>query len=272
MLQFPESPTQGIFCALLCWLVSPENDLPAPLSISVDDIGSPGCLFCNCIQLDFPNSPAAIVLIDTYTHFKVHVDIPIELSDDLHPKIYPTVKKSIFKGLHKASLNLGYFSSIPTSAVLCPCGKGEAHIATANVDLDCWTCTLNRRRCGKLTPLQRLWLVEASNTTGSIDSKPLTKTDLPRLLSKLCDYSSKWRDIGLHLGFRPGELDNIQAQPFLQFSAPQSWLGAMLTEWLQRAPDDTRGSSSIESLTHALHKNGISSIDIVYYEEILVNL
>ena len=261
VLQFPGGgPRQGIFCALLCWLVSPENDSRGPWSISVDEVGSPVCLFRNCIQFDLPKSPAAIILIDTYTHFEVHVDIPIELSGDLRPKVYPIIKKSIFQGLRKASLNLGYFNSTPTSALLCPCAKGDAHIATADVDLDCWTCTLSRKSCGKLTSLQHLWLVDPLTTAGNAVSKPLTETDLTRLLSKLCDYASKWRDIGLHLGFRPGELDNIQAKPFLQFGAPQSWLGAMLTEWLQRAPDDTRGSSSIESLTHALNECGIGTI------------
>ena len=39
-------------------------------------------------------------------------------------------------------------------------------------------------------------------------------------------------------------------------TAPESWFGAMLTQWLQRAPDldDTRGSSSIELLMNALSK------------------
>ena len=43
-------------------------------------------------------------------------------------------------------------------------------------------------------------------------------------------------------------------------TAPESWLGAMLIEWLQRAPNDTRGSSSIESLTHALNTCGIETV------------
>ena len=53
------------------------------------------------------------------------------------------------------------------------------------------------------------------------------------------------------------QLDNIQARPFLMQTAPESWLGTMLTEWLQRAPEDTQGSSSVESLMLALSKCGI---------------
>ena len=85
----------------------------------------------------------------------------------------------------------------------------------------------------------------------------LTERDLPDLLKELRKHAAKWRDIGTHLRFHPGELDNIQARPLLLATAPESWLGAMLTEWLQRAPDDTRGSSSIELLTHALSQCGI---------------
>ena len=43
-------------------------------------------------------------------------------------------------------------------------------------------------------------------------------------------------------------------------TAPESWLAAMLTEWLQRAPNDTQGSASIESLTHALNACGIEAV------------
>ena len=85
----------------------------------------------------------------------------------------------------------------------------------------------------------------------------LTESHLPELLDKLRDNASKWRGIGLHLGFRSGELDNIQARPFLQQGAPEIWLGAMLTEWLQRSPNDCRGSSSIENLRLSLEKNSI---------------
>ena len=74
-------------------------------------------------------------------------------------------------------------------------------------------------------------------------------------------HACKWRNIALHLRFLPGEIDNIEARPLLLRTAPESWLGAMLTEWLQRAPNDTRGNSSIESLMYALNKSGIETIE-----------
>ena len=73
-------------------------------------------------------------------------------------------------------------------------------------------------------------------------------------------HSHKWRDIGLHLGFHQGELENIQALPSLISSAPQSWLNAMLENWLQWTPGDPRGSSRppyIEDLKGALLRSGL---------------
>ena len=265
VLQFPGGgPRQGIFCALLCWLVSPENDSPAPWSITVDEVGSPVCLYRNCIQFEVPELVATVILIDTYTHFEVHVDIPLEDAEDVCPEEFPVIRKGIDKGLHKAALNLDYFDSIPSPALLCPCGRGEAaHVAEILAKSARWKCSLKNeaRKIGKLTPLQRLW-VDMQSATSTAKCKLLAESHLPKLLDKLNVHACRWRDIGMRLGFQFGELDNIQVKPFLQFGAPQSWLGAMLTEWLQRAPNDTRGSSSIELLTHALDECGIGTIKL----------
>ena len=260
-VQFPDGgPRKGIFCALLCWLVSPDNTSSYKWSISVDEIGAPICLYRNCVQFDLCDSPATVTLIDTYTHFEVHIDIEEEWIDDLYPKIIPAVRESIFKGLHKATINLRYYNSSPKPALVCPCGEGEAHIATGNIELGFWTCALSRpkRKCGKLTSHQRLCLL--SNT--SIDSKRLTESDMTVLLGKLESHAHRWRDIATHLSFQQTELDNIQARALLLQGSPQSWLRAMLSEWLQWAPNDCRGSSSfatLDTLKDALNKSGLGA-------------
>ena len=72
VIEFPDGgPTKGIFCSLLCWLVSYDNDFPAPWSILTNDIRAPVCLFRNCIQLEVPKCPGMVTLIDTYTHFEI---------------------------------------------------------------------------------------------------------------------------------------------------------------------------------------------------------
>ena len=263
VIEFPGGgPRKGIFCSLLCWLVSPENDSPAPWSISTDDIRTPVCLFRNCIQFEVPKIPAIVTLIDVYTHFEVYVDVPVEVASDLCPKIFPLVRKAIFKGIHKATLCLGYYDSSPSPALLCPCGSGDVHIATANQEIGYWTCTLNRRNVGKLMPLQLLWLDDQTAINSTTNKKHLTDCHLSSLVGALKCHASKWKEIGTHLGFQQGELLNIAGKPSLFNDAPQSWLQAMLSEWLQWAPGDSRGSqsySTLQMLKSALNKSGLGA-------------
>ena len=276
---FPDGgPRRGIYCSLLCWLVSDEDNSPAPWSIVTNKFGIPTCLHRNCVQFKLHKSPVVVTLIDTYTHFEIHINVPVEFSADLCPKIIPMVSQTIFKGLGKVALNLNYDGSSPSPALVCPCGRGDAHVAATNSKLGYWTCTQNVTLCGKLTSLQLLWLeqvtTDPSEAVEEVTTDPskaatvalaydrntvFTGRDFSNLLIQLKKHATKWRDISAHLGFYPWELDNIQARPFLMQTAPESWLGAMLTEWLQRTPDDTRRSSSIESLTHALSKCGIET-------------
>ena len=136
---FPDGgPRRGIYCSLLCWLVSQEENSPAPWSILTNQFGTPTCLHRNCVQFKLHESPAVVTLIDTHTHFEVHVNVPIKFSVDLCPKIIPMVCKTIFKGLSKATLNLHYDNSSPSAALVCPCGRGDSHVATANTELGYW--------------------------------------------------------------------------------------------------------------------------------------
>ena len=68
------------------------------------------------------------------------------------------------------------------------------------------------------------------------------------LYKQLTKYSSNWREIATLLGFLPSELDNIEARPLLLSGAPRSFLSAMLAEWLQWVPGDSRGSTSFPTL------------------------
>ena len=94
-------------------------------------------------------------------------------------------------------------------------------------------------------------------------SKPTKLSDKNYLVlyAKLRKYCAEWREIGTHLGFDPHELNEIEAKPLLLSNAPKSWLGAMLTDWLQWAPGDQRESTSyatLEGLRDVLNKAGLS--------------
>ena len=77
------------------------------------------------------------------------------------------------------------------------------------------------------------------------------------LLKQLHKHAAKWKTIGSHLGFLPNELANIEARPLLLHNAPESWLSAMLAEWLQWAPGDHRSWTTLEALKHALREAGL---------------
>ena len=88
-------------------------------------------------------------------------------------------------------------------------------------------------------------------------------SDYSDLYYKLEQHAAKWRDIGRALGFKEGEMDNIQSRPFLTMLAPNSWLGEMLTQWLQWAPGDGRGSMGFatrDSLRAALLKTNLGQL------------
>ena len=89
----------------------------------------------------------------------------------------------------------------------------------------------------------------------------LTENNHSVLYQKLAEHSAKWREIRTHLGFRPSELDKIQARPTLYANAPKSLFSAMLAEWLQWTSRDQRGSTTyatLEGLSNTLNKAGLS--------------
>ena len=91
----------------------------------------------------------------------------------------------------------------------------------------------------------------------------LTEPDYHTIYDKLEGHAYRWRDIGRELGFTEGEMDNIQDCPLLLQQAPDSWLGKMLTQWLQWAPGDRRGSTgcaTIKSLCAALLKANLGQL------------
>ena len=70
----------------------------------------------------------------------------------------------------------------------------------------------------------------------------LSDNDHTDVYYKLVGHAAEWREIGKALGFSEGEMDKIQSNPLLLAKAPSSYLGKMLSLWLQWAPGDERGS------------------------------
>ena len=80
------------------------------------------------------------------------------------------------------------------------------------------------------------------------------------LYQQLSEHAAKWREVGTHLGFHQGELDTIASKPSHYHGGPKSCLSAMLSEWLERAPGDGRGSvqcATLNQLKEAVRKSGL---------------
>ena len=75
-------------------------------------------------------------------------------------------------------------------------------------------------------------------------------------------HAAVWKKIGIFLRFTEGELNNIEARPNLLHDAPISWLSAMLADWLQWAPGDSRMSTTfatLQGLKSALTQAGLAA-------------
>ena len=61
----------------------------------------------------------------------------------------------------------------------------------------------------------------------------LLEKDIAVLLNVIHNFSHKWNEIGLVLGFTPPELNQISSNPSLFMSAPASFLRELLSRWVQ---------------------------------------
>ena len=162
-VDFEQGPRLGVYCTLSCFLVSPENAFPSPWKIKLRPRSStPVCLYRNCIRFSIPGCPGSVTLVDTFTHFQVHVSTR---QKEECVKVCSLVRSAILAGLKKASATLGYLDLTPSLCLLCPCKEhSDAHIATFGGN--CWICSLDSDVTGDLTPRQLIWTDTSFNSKG----------------------------------------------------------------------------------------------------------
>ena len=154
----------GVFCSLVAFLQSSQNSSPWRLSPCPEDRSAPLCLTRNCIKFQFPEGqPGSLTLIDTFTHFEVHVDTPY---DDTCDRFCPSIQQTLFKGIQKAAETLRYHQLVPKLAFLCTeCENTQPHLALPADALDYWKCELKPDTVyGKLTDEHLVWCLEKGNT------------------------------------------------------------------------------------------------------------
>ena len=185
------------------------------------------------------------------------------------------IRQAVDTGIRNIVQALNFIPSEvkPSFTFLCSCDECEnKHPAETKFHRGkpiCLCCTKTRKK-HKLPQGYDKWFVTKPQIQSitmkrveDLDKRVrLSELHQPALLEKLTKYASHWRTIGEGLRFTPEELNNIEARPLLLQRAPASWLSAMLAEWLQWAPGDSRESkdfATIEALKFALQEAGLAA-------------
>ena len=176
VIYFPDGLAPcGIFCALVSSLLSPLNPLHWQLLSSPKNPVRPACVVRNCLEFvieeGFP-----VTLIDSYTHYEVHIFAP----GDVCSHVCPQIRTTIFQNLNLAAQALHYRDLSPKPAFLCefpeehveeesaptplpgPTEKAVppphiANFSTSNGNW--WTCSRNPRKAyGRLEERHMIWL------------------------------------------------------------------------------------------------------------------
>ena len=111
--------------------------------------------------------------------------------------------------------------------------------------------------------LEHYHILTSSAIPVSGEASKLGDEDLTWMCETLGSYSDKWRDIAQGLCFTDQELHNIEGTSLLLSGAPFSYLRAMLSSWLQRAPGDVRGSTDYatrDALRRAVDSAGLGTV------------
>jgi GTPase SAR1 family protein len=157
-LDFPVGgPRRGIFCTLVSFLVSQNNQHPRPWKITLlPNSNTPACLYRNCIQFSIPRCPGMLQLIDAFTHFEVHVSAA---------NLCTFARRAVFAGFKMATHTLSYKVCTMKQAILCPCQMESTHVAIMG-DGNSWICKKDETKYGKLTARYLVWKEKRKSCIG----------------------------------------------------------------------------------------------------------
>ena len=143
----------GVFCSLVAFLQSSQNSSPWSLYPCPNDPTEPMCLTRNCIKFQLPEgAPGSLTLIDTFSHFEVHVNARHDICVHSCPLIWQT----LVEGIQKAAETLKY-QLVPKQAFLCKHGNTQPHLALPADAFDYWKCKLHPDTSGLLTNQHKVW-------------------------------------------------------------------------------------------------------------------
>lgn len=220
-------------------------------------------LICNSIfrnQVSFSIGPDKMILKMTCTHFEVTLlpDLKFPDRDKLCPlsRVCHEIHRAIVSGIVRITSDINFIKAEHSLTFACGCnGSHPGVLEFFDGNPYCLRCDRADYKAHLLPHGYEVWCIHESN----FQTFRLTDRHHSSLLKQLTKHAAKWREIGIYLGFLDGELDNIQSKPLLMTNAPDSWLSAMLSEWLQWAPGDSRRFATLEGLNIALRDTGLAA-------------
>ena len=148
----------GIFCALVASLLSPLNPLHWKLLPSHKNFVSPACVARNCIEFQLPEG-YPVALIDSYTHYEVHVFAPGIVCSEVCPQI----RNAIFQNLNFATKALHYTNLTPKPAFLCEFSEVHVEEESTPAPLTWQQWLFGRRPTEKAAPTPHIARFSTSN-------------------------------------------------------------------------------------------------------------
>ena len=148
----------GVFCALVSSLLSPLNPLHWQLLPSPTNLVRPACVARNCIKFKLPDG-YPVALIDSYTHYEVHVFAP----DTVCSKVCPQIRTTIFQNLDPAAKAHHYCNLNPTPAFLCEFPEVHVKEESTPAPLTWWQRLLSGQPTEKPVPSPHIANFSTSN-------------------------------------------------------------------------------------------------------------
>ena len=130
--------------------------------------GEASILAKNCIQLEIPNLPCTVALIDSFSYLEVYIDVLFAL----RKQVCPTIRNEILISIKSSCEMLHYNNDTPKTAIFCPCSKKSTgsirklHLADVSERNGCkfWKCSLQTRVWGELSDEDRIWLDDSEGS------------------------------------------------------------------------------------------------------------
>ena len=254
---------KGLPGALIMYLVANElkSSLPAQWELQTDEI------FRDEVSFHFgPYDAIVLKILSTHLEVSCIPDLQFDKREDFPVEaVCRCVRNTLLSGIKQVAHEINYIKCQYSLTFACKVhgcvGGHPARLCNSNNRPSSLLCTIVNQLC-KLPNNYHMWgLGEIENISQTIPAR-LSERDHSCLLKQLTKHAAAWKLIGTYLNFHMGELDNIEARPDLRVNGPISFLSAILAQWLQWAPGDSRGSTNfatLEALKLALREAGLGA-------------